>query len=268
MHGLILAAGRGSRLGELTEYAPKCMVKIHGVSLLDRQINAMKLAGVSNVAGVTGYCSELINRYFSHNFKNNYWSVTNIAGSLCCAEAWLSECTTIVSYGDIFYPSSAVSSLIDTHEDIVLAYDPDWFSLWEARFTEPFSDAENFQFIDVDTSEVCEGHIPFDNGKGILKSRKRITKIGGRAMPKVRVDGQYMGLFKITPRGWKELKACTSGLEDGVVFSQLDMTSLFSFAINKGVNIYAVPISGPWGEVDHPSDISLYEKIFPSFLNL
>ncbi|WP_225087014.1 NTP transferase domain-containing protein [Pectobacterium colocasium] len=264
MHGLILAAGRGSRLGALTDSAPKCTIKVHGVSLLDRQINAMKLAGVRDIAGVTGYCSELINCYFSDSFQNKDWSQTNIAGSLYCAEPWLNEDTTIVSYGDIFYPSSAVASLNDAHGDIVLAYDPNWLSLWESRFIDPFSDAENFQFIDENVSEIC-GQIISESGKdAIATSRRKMTKIGGRAERKSRVDGQYMGLFKITPSGWKALKECTSDPDDGVNFSQLDMTSLFSFAIDKGISIYSVPISGPWGEVDHPSDILLYERMYPT----
>ncbi|RJL52394.1 phosphocholine cytidylyltransferase family protein [Pectobacterium carotovorum] len=264
MRGLILAAGRGSRLGKLTDSAPKCTMKVHGVSLLDRQLNAMKLAGVRDVAGVTGYCEELINCRFSYSFKNNDWSKTNIAGSLYCAEPWLNEGTTIVSYGDIFYPSSAVSSLIDTRGDIVLAYDPNWLFLWESRFIDPFSDAENFQFIDEHISEIC-GQIISDGGNEVIaKSSRRITRIGGRAAKTSRVDGQYMGLFKITPKGWKALKECTSDPDDGINLSQLDMTSLFSLAIDKGISIYSVPISGPWGEVDHPSDILLYEKIYPA----
>ena len=42
MKGIILAAGRGSRLGQLTDNLPKCLIKLDEETLLERQIKTFK----------------------------------------------------------------------------------------------------------------------------------------------------------------------------------------------------------------------------------
>ena len=71
MKGLILAAGRGRRMGKITSNSHKCLVEVHGFKLLDLQISAMLKAGINEIGIVTGYNSHLLKkdsiiRYF-HN---------------------------------------------------------------------------------------------------------------------------------------------------------------------------------------------------------
>ena len=47
MKAIILAAGRGSRMENLTEEKPKCLVELKGQTLLDMQINALQAAGIT-----------------------------------------------------------------------------------------------------------------------------------------------------------------------------------------------------------------------------
>lgn len=54
--GLVLAAGAGSRMG----HRPKCLLQIDGVSLLERQLQALSLAGVSPIGVVLGHHAERI----------------------------------------------------------------------------------------------------------------------------------------------------------------------------------------------------------------
>ena len=61
MRGLILAAGRGSRMGPLGDDRPKCMVELNGRPLLDRQIAALRRGGVEEVGIVRGYRAEILN---------------------------------------------------------------------------------------------------------------------------------------------------------------------------------------------------------------
>ena len=55
LHSIVLAAGRGSRMDNLTRDKPKCMVELAGKTLLEWQINAMMVSGVENILVVTGY---------------------------------------------------------------------------------------------------------------------------------------------------------------------------------------------------------------------
>ena len=59
MKTIILAAGRGSRLGERTKDRPKCMCTLQGRTLLDRCMETLERAGVSpaDIGIVTGYRS-------------------------------------------------------------------------------------------------------------------------------------------------------------------------------------------------------------------
>jgi molybdenum cofactor cytidylyltransferase len=53
---LVLAAGAGSRMG----HRPKCLLQLNGLSLLERQLQAMTLAGASPIGVVLGHHAERI----------------------------------------------------------------------------------------------------------------------------------------------------------------------------------------------------------------
>ena len=55
MQGLILAAGMGRRLKELTSDNTKCMVKVNGVTLIDRALHQLDALGLSKIVIVVGY---------------------------------------------------------------------------------------------------------------------------------------------------------------------------------------------------------------------
>lgn len=57
---VIIAAGNGTRLQPLTNYKPKCLIKIHGFSIIERIINSVKETGLKNIIIVTGHQGEII----------------------------------------------------------------------------------------------------------------------------------------------------------------------------------------------------------------
>ena len=57
MRAIILAAGKGSRLNGITEETPKCLVKVGGVTLIERQIAVLQDAGIDDITVVVG-CQE------------------------------------------------------------------------------------------------------------------------------------------------------------------------------------------------------------------
>ena len=112
MRGIILAAGRGSRINEYTKNHPKCLIKFKNKALLDWQIEAMHKAGVNQISIVTGYKKEFLKLKGLKTFENKNWERTNMVSSLFCAREWLIKDKCIVSYSDIFYLSSAIQLLI------------------------------------------------------------------------------------------------------------------------------------------------------------
>lgn len=237
MRGLILAAGRGSRMGALTASQPKCFTELGRRSLLRWQLDAMSGAGLTQVGIVRGYLAECFDPYGDAHFDNPRWAQTQMVRSLMCADAWLQEAPTLVSYSDIIYSPETARRVAEAPGDIVIAYHTGWRALWEARFDDPLSDAETFRAA--------------DDG--------RLLEIGGKAASLDEIRGQYMGLIKLQPAGWRAIRAHVDAL-DPARLDRLDMTSLLSQLLGAGVRIDTVPVEGLWYEVDTESDWRLYQQ--------
>ena len=236
MRAVILAAGRGGRMKTLTADRPKCLVELAGVNLLDRQIAALRAGGASDIAIVTGYRGDGLADRGLHPFENPRWLETDMVMSLVCAEDWLVGSPCLVSYADIFYPAETARRLREAEGEIALSYDPDWLSQWTGRFDDPLSDAESFRL-----------------GPG-----NRVIEIGARTDDLANVEGQYMGLLKFTPDGWRSVASRLDALSPAER-DRLDMTSLLSGLIGEGVAIKAIPTAPGWGEVDSESDLRYFE---------
>ena len=66
MKGVILAAGRGRRLGELTEKKPKCFLKVDGMRLIDWQISAFRSNGINDITAANMTIGGLIFLLFAY----------------------------------------------------------------------------------------------------------------------------------------------------------------------------------------------------------
>jgi len=60
MQAIMLAAGKGSRLGKYTKNNTKCMLEVNGKTLLERAINALLNANINKLVMVIGYKFEKI----------------------------------------------------------------------------------------------------------------------------------------------------------------------------------------------------------------
>lgn len=237
MKAIILAAGRGSRLGNITSTKPKPMAKLVGIPLIEWQLNALKDADIQDVSIVTGYEAEAFNAYHLPTFNNPHWATTNMVSSLLCADKLLSNNDAIVSYGDIVYKPSIVKKLVVESCQLGITFDTKWLDLWKLRFKNPLDDAEQFR-----------------HKNGYLQA------IGKKVKSLNEIDGQYMGLIKITSESWKEIKRYLINLPASELQAK-DMTTLLNDLIIKGHSIKTVAIEGGWVEVDNPSDIACYEQL-------
>ena len=239
MRGLILAAGRGSRMGALGDDRPKCMVELNGRPLLDRQIAALRRGGVNEIGVVRGYRAEILNFPDLSYFDNPRWSQTNMVMSLTAAASWLRVGPVIVSYADIFYRRNVVQALARQPGALVISFDRLWRKLWSRRFADPLSDAETFKI----------------NGAGEL------LEIGGRTQTIEDIEGQYMGLLKFTPVAWNAVEGILGTL-DAANRDRLDMTGLLRRLLAaKSIAISTVGTDGEWGEIDNPGDVELYQSM-------
>ncbi len=239
MRAVILAAGRGSRMGNAGDNRPKCLFELEGRRLIERQIAALRSGGVREIAVVRGYRADMIDFPGISYFTNERWAVTNMVMSLAAAAEWLREGPVIVSYADIFYRGELLRGLAAADGPLVISYDLDWSRLWTARFADPLTDAETFRI----------------DGAG------RLLEIGGRTTRMEDIQGQYMGLLKFTPRAWTAAETLTGGLEPALR-DRLDMTGLLRRLLAAGeIPIHTLPTHGQWGEIDQPGDVLLYRRM-------
>jgi choline kinase len=231
--GLILAAGRGSRMGKATEKSHKCLTVLKKRTLLDWQLIALRKAEVKDITVLRGYRSEMLTGDFN-TAENPRWSETNMVATFFCAPEFKTD--TIVSYSDIVYSDKHIKDLIEQEGDIVITADNKWFDLWSARFENPLDDAETFK---------TEGNI--------------LKEIGKKNNKMENIQAQYMGLLKFSPKGWKIAYKAFNSLEKEKQ-DKLDMTSFLSMLINQ-TDIKVVFVDGEWCEVDCYNDIKVYERI-------
>lgn len=238
MRGVILAAGRGSRLRHLTDDRPKCLVPLAGRPLLAWQRAALTAAGVTDLAIVAGYRADDLTGLGLPVFPAHRWAETAMVRSLLAASEWLADGPFVVSYGDIVYSAATVRGLVAAPGDLAIAHDPHWLQLWERRFADPLDDAETFR----------------------LAPDGALERIGARPSTVAEVQGQYLGLLRFTPEAWAATLALLDGLPARRV-DELDVTSLLQALLDAGERIETVPCHEAWGEVDSPGDLDVCEDL-------
>lgn len=239
MKFILLAAGRGSRLGDLTKNKPKCMCELAGKTLLQRCLETAEQAGVDkkDIGIVTGYQSDMFNIEGVTYFHNKDWETTNMVHSLTMANEWLEKEPCIVCYSDIVFTKEALLKLQQSKEEIALTYYTKFWELWEKRLDNPLEDLETFR----------------------LNEKGELTEIGRQPQCKEEIEGQYMGLVLFTPKSWKQAKK-TMERPLRKPLNKLDMTTLLDEMIQDKVCISTIPVDDFWLECDTEEDIRVYER--------
>lgn len=124
--GVILAAGRGSRLLPLTRTTPKCLLHVAGKPMIHWQIEAMTRAGLTRVVVVTGFegdqVREAVARYPSVAVSvNERWAETGTLHSLWTAWEEL-DGDMVVCHGDDLFGEGLILRLCEWDAPIVVGY--------------------------------------------------------------------------------------------------------------------------------------------------
>lgn len=120
MQAIILAAGMGKRLKELTQNNTKCMVKVNGVSLIDRMLHQIQKQNVDRIVIVVGYEREKLKEYIATlsittpitYIDNPIYDKTNNIYSLSLASDYLCEDDTLLFESDLIFEDSVLDSLV------------------------------------------------------------------------------------------------------------------------------------------------------------
>lgn len=233
MQALILAAGRGSRLGELTGDRPKCLVDVGGQPILVRQLELLNQLGIRDIVIVTGYLRhkvETIARAFpgTRPVHNPFWSLTNVIGS-----AWFGvqaiEDSVLYLHGDTLAERPVFEAVLDRQAPMLLPYDA-------------HRCAEEEMKIRLNDGQLVEINKTMDPGLAA---------------------GEFLGLCTIST---EFLPAVKEAVEEELANQRFQ--GFFEAAIQRLLDqakgpIDVVDISGHfWREIDTPADLAAARKHF------
>lgn len=131
MQAIILAAGMGKRLGELTKNNTKCMVKVNGITIIERLLHQLDSRRLSKIVIVTGYEGGKLVDYISSlelstpiiYVDNKVYASTNNIYSLFLARDYLIEQDTILFESDIICDDSVIDELLDDPRETLALVD-------------------------------------------------------------------------------------------------------------------------------------------------
>ena len=106
---LILAAGRGSRLGALTTNTPKCLARVGGRSLIGHQLDVLAGEGVVDITVVTGYRAEAVRSAVGGRARfvhNPYWRETNSLFSMWLAGRHVADDIIVLNCDVLAHPGA------------------------------------------------------------------------------------------------------------------------------------------------------------------
>ena len=122
MQAIILAAGMGRRLGELTKENTKCMVPVNGVRLIDRLLGQLSQLNLNRVIIVVGYQGQKLMDYIGHRYDgklkiefadNPIYDKTNNIYSLSIVKDKLQEDDTLLIESDLIFSDRLFPMLLD-----------------------------------------------------------------------------------------------------------------------------------------------------------
>lgn len=245
MRAIILAAGLGSRMQHLTQDRPKCLVPLYGRPLLHRQVDVLRAAEIDNIMVIGGYHAESLQELGLPVVVNKRYAETNMVFTLFCAEEFMQdEEDLIISYGDIVYEPRVLNALISCKAPLCIVVDKAWKSYWATRMEDPLKDAETLKLVDSD----------------------RIVELGKKPKSYDDIQGQYIGLIKISGKDVKAFKKIWHEMDrnafyDGKNFDNMYMTSFLQYLIDSGWDARAAFTKNGWLEVDTSDDLQLYERM-------
>lgn len=165
MQAIILAAGMGKRLKDLTQNNTKCMVKVNEVALIDRMLHQIEKQHLSRIVIVIGYEGQKLIDYIDTlgiqtpivYINNSVYDKTNNIYSLALAKEWLCKEDTLLFESDLIFEDSVIDILLEDPRDTLALVDKyeSWMDGTCVKLSpeddiEDFVPGKKFRFNEID----------------------------------------------------------------------------------------------------------------------
>lgn len=229
MQAIIMAAGKGSRLGVLTKGKPKSFTEIKGKKLIEYNIALLKKYHVDEIIIVTGYQCEAFEELVAgeENIRliyNPFYEMVNVLGSFYMGMEALYD-DFIYLHADTLCETAIFEKMIQTDGDIVLPVE--------------------YKRCDDEAMKIRS-----ENGKIVQITKK---------MEADKAEGEFIGIAAFRKKVIPALKEKTKQLMKEKAFSDYFESAIQRLIDDKeSFDIKIVPTEGAfWAEIDFPLD---YEK--------
>ncbi|HEY4179342.1 MAG TPA: phosphocholine cytidylyltransferase family protein [Kofleriaceae bacterium] len=251
---ILIAAGRGKRLGAHTEEIPKCMVQVGGKPILGWVWSALSSVGVDELVVIRGYRGDVLETFVHslvsssgatvHFVDNPEWQTNNVLLSMAYARRFF-DAPTYLTYSDIIFTPSVARAAAASTADIGLVIDRDFRSIYEGRTEHP-----------LDEGEVSD-----------LMPDGTVARVGKRALSPADAIGEYIGLARLSQRGAalagntidslakQFVGRETEPFQRAATYRNAYQTDLWQHLIDGGSAIHPVFIDGQWREIDTSQDL-------------
>jgi L-glutamine-phosphate cytidylyltransferase len=226
MRGIILAAGKGSRLNGTAANKPKCLVEAGGLTLLERQLQILERAGVDDVTVVVGCGADDVRSLCGRRVtyvENTRFAETNSLYSLWMARALLQDGFVVLNCDVIFHPVLLTDLLTSRHQDALLI---------------AYREANQPEYGDEE-----------------MKVKVRCGRVVdmSKTMDPSEADGENLGIVKFSPAGAAILVDIMDRLVAAGELRAWAPRAFSEFARLRP--LHAISTRGlPWIEIDFPED--------------
>ncbi|MEM7700194.1 MAG: sugar phosphate nucleotidyltransferase [Verrucomicrobiota bacterium] len=220
---VILAAGRGTRMREITDDIPKPMVLVRGTPILESIVRGLVASGVTDVLVVIGYRKEVITDHFGDgadfNCQVSYveQDVQDGTGRVVeLAKDFAGDDFFVLSYGDILVPAEAYAPLVDSSG--------------------------------VDGKLSVKVNEDVSQGGAVFIEEGRVTNLIEKPQPGEPTSSYYnAGIYLFSPR----IFDYTAKLELSPR-GEYELTDAIRHQVEDGLHIAAVELTGDWADVRDP----------------
>lgn len=243
MQAIILAAGMGKRLKELTANNTKCMVKVNGITLIERMLRQLDALKLDRIVIVVGYEGEKLTQYVNALsiatpvvfVDNPVYDKTNNIYSLSLAKEFLLQDDTLLLESDLIFEDAVLHKLLDDPRQTLALVDK--YESWMDGTVVTLDADDNI------LSFVPGSKFNFDDIPGYYKT-VNIYKFS-----------KYFSQTHYVPF----LEAYTRALGNNEYYEQV----LKVITLLEKPDIWALRLSGEaWYEIDDIQDLDIAQSIF------
>jgi choline kinase len=258
---ILIAAGRGKRLGTHTEEIPKCMVDVAGKPILGWVWKALSSVGVDELVVIRGYRGDVLEQFVRQlvpnvTFVDNHeWQTNNVLLSLACARAYLDR-PTYLTYSDIVFTPTVARAAAESTAEIGLVIDRQFRDIYVGRDQHP-----------LEEGEVSD-----------LMPDGSVARVGKKALPVPEAVGEFIGLTRLGAGGVASVATALDAVaaryagrerenepfQRAARYRNAYLTDLWQELIDHGTRIDPIFIDGQWREIDTGQDLERARQLLES----